>query len=201
MEELFQWVSHHYYSGIFTLLVLGIVGMPIPDESVLAFVGYLIYQGKLRFLPSIGSAMIGSICGISLSYGLGRTIGLFALHRYGRYLGITQDNIDLVHAWFKRAGRWTLVFGYFIPGVRHLTAFVAGSSKLELWVFATFAYAGGVIWSITFIVLGYFFGKGLSRMFVTVHHDLMIVLGLGTLVALLYFLIHQRYIQRIAKRR
>ena len=48
--------------------------------------------------------------------------------------------------------------GYFIPGVRHFTAIVAGTSKLELHSFALFAYSGATLWVSTFVFLGYHFG-------------------------------------------
>jgi len=51
------------------------------------------------------------------------------------------------------------MIGYFIPGVRHLAAFVAGSSKLELTVFALYVYTGGLIWPTTFIASGYLLGE------------------------------------------
>ena len=77
------------------------------------------------------AAFAGSACGITLSYVLGRTFGLKLIHRYGRYLRITEDHVEKAHAWFRRAGHWSLTFGYFIPGVRHFTAYAAGMSELE----------------------------------------------------------------------
>ena len=174
------------------MLVLGIVGLPIPDESVLAFAGYLVYKGKLQLFPSLVAATIGSVCGITLSYALGCVLGIVVVERYGRFFGITRPKLDLVHAWFRRIGKWTLVFGYYVPGVRHLTAFVAGSSKLEWVVFAPFAYAGGFIWSMTFLSLGYFLGKNFSRVFATLHQNLLMALGLVLVVFLTLLLVQQR---------
>ena len=47
-------------------------------------------------------------------------------HRYGRYLRIREEHLNRAHTWFERAGHWSLTFGYFIPGVRHFTAYAAG---------------------------------------------------------------------------
>ena len=196
MIPVFHWVVDHKYSGIFTLLVLGIVGLPIPDEGVLAFAGYLVYKGKLVFLPCLASAFVGSVCGITLSYVLGHTLGIYLLEKYGAFVGITRKKLDVVHHWFEHAGKWTLVFGYFVPGVRHLTAFVAGSSKLEFYVFAPFAYAGGFVWSLTFILLGYFFGREFSRTFAEIHHSLVNIVGILAVIALLYLLVRGRLSNR-----
>ena len=158
MEIITQWISHYGYFGLFSLLMLGIVGVPVPDETLLTFAGYLIFKNQLSFPLTLLFAFLGSSTGISISYGLGRSLGLFLIHKYGRYVLITPEKLELVHRWFLRRGRWSLPIGYFVPGVRHLTAYVAGASRLELPVFAAFAYSGALVWSTTFILLGYSLG-------------------------------------------
>jgi membrane protein DedA with SNARE-associated domain len=96
--------------------------------------------------------------GITLSYVLGRTAGSHVLHRYGHMMGLTEDRLKIVHQWFESYGKWTLTFGYFIPGIRHFTGFAAGTSELEYPKFALFAYLGAAIWATVFLSIGYFFG-------------------------------------------
>lgn len=62
---------------------------------------------------------------------------------------------------------------YFIPGVRHLAALVVGSSALSLTVFAPFAYTGALLWSATFIGLGYVAGEEWSQLSSVLHHTLI----------------------------
>ncbi len=159
VETLMQWISQHGYAGIFLLLMLGIAGLPVPDETLLAFAGYLIFKGRLHPAPALAAAFLGSASGVTISFTLGRTAGTFVIERFGAYLHLTDERIGCVHQWFERFGKWMLMIGYFIPGVRHLTAFVAGSSKLEPAVFALYAYTGGLIWSAIFIASGYFLGE------------------------------------------
>ena len=92
------------------------------------------------------------------------------IHRYGRYLRITEDHVERAHAWFRRAGHWSLTFGYFIPGVRHFTAYAAGMSELEYPPFALFAYGGAAIWVSTFIGLGYLLGERWKAVEANIHH-------------------------------
>ena len=158
-ETLFHWVALHGYIGLFGLLVFGIVGLPVPDEWLLTLCGYFVFNQTFRFVPTLTAAFLGSACGITISYILGRTLGTFLLVKYGRFVRITAHEIDTVHGWFRRIGRWTLTVGYFIPGVRHLTAYVAGATELEIPVFVLFAYFGGFIWCLTFISLGYYLGE------------------------------------------
>jgi membrane protein DedA with SNARE-associated domain len=51
-------------------------------------------------------------------------------------------SLDQVRAWYERKGKYGLVISYFIPGIRHLAAYVAGSSWLPLPVFATMPTSG-----------------------------------------------------------
>jgi membrane protein DedA with SNARE-associated domain len=194
MEIVSHWVAQYGYIAIFSLLVSGIVGLPVPDESLMTFVGYLIYKKHLALAPAFASASLGSMCGITVSYLIGRSAGTFVLHRYGRFFHITPKGIERAHSWFDRFGTWTLLVGYFIPGVRHLTAIVAGTSGLRPRLFATFAFSGAVIWVATFIGLGFFFGEQWSRVLGQVHHHTSIV----ALVALVLISIYVAW--RLQKR-
>ena len=158
-QQVLAWITQYGYLAIFSLLVLGIVGLPVPDETLLTFTGYLVFRGSLSLPLAYLAAFAGSACGITLRYVLGRTFGLVLIHRYGKYLRITEEHVNRAHAWFRRAGHWSLTFGYYIPGVRHFTAYAAGMSELEPPQFALFAYSGAALWSASFIALGYFLGE------------------------------------------
>lgn len=191
-DSVFQWVTHYGYMGIFSLLMFGIVGLPIPDETLLAFTGYLIYKNQLSFVPALLAAFLGSICGITLSYILGRTFGIRLITKYGSVIHLTEEKLNKVHNWFERVGRWGLMFGYYIPGVRHLTAYAAGISSLELPVFALFAYTGGMIWSISFISLGYLLGEEWDWVMQRVDRAAIVISGLLIVSALVYFVRKRR---------
>jgi membrane protein DedA with SNARE-associated domain len=157
-HQVLNWITQYGYFAIFLLLVCGIVGLPVPDETLLTFTGFLVYKGNFVLPLAFGAALAGSLSGITVSYFLGRTFGLKLIHRYGRYIHITEDHVQKAHAWFARVGHWGLTFGYFVPGFRHLTAYAAGMSDVEPPQFALFAYAGGCLWVSTFVGLGYFLG-------------------------------------------
>ena len=178
METFTHWITEYGYFGLFSILVLGIVGLPIPDETLLTFAGYLAFRHRLSLDYTILVAFVGSTCGITVSYLLGRSVGLWLLHRYGPKIGITDEKMKKVLDWFDRIGKWTLPVGYFIPGVRHLTAYVAGASKLQYPIFALFAYVGGFCWSLTFILLGYFLGRHWESIPGKVEHHALIAVGI-----------------------
>ncbi|MEO8595236.1 MAG: DedA family protein [Candidatus Solibacter sp.] len=180
-QQVLAWITQYGYLAIFSLLVLGIVGLPVPDETLLTFTGYLVYQGHLDLALAFLSGFSGSVCGITLSYVLGRTFGLKLIHRYGKYLYIKDEHVEKAHAWFQRVGHWSLTFGYFVPGVRHFTAYAAGMSDLEYPPFALFAYGGAALWAGTFIGLGYFLGERWQA----VQNNVHLIFLYGTLGAVL----------------
>jgi membrane protein DedA with SNARE-associated domain len=169
-HQVLGWITQYGYLAIFLLLVFGIVGLPVPDETLLTFTGYLVFKGGLSLPLAYGAALAGSLCGITLSYTLGRTFGLTLIHRYGRYVRITEEHVNKAHAWFARVGHWGLTFGYFVPGVRHLTAYAAGMSDVEAPQFALFAYSGGCLWVAAFLGLGYFLGERWRAVEKTIEH-------------------------------
>jgi membrane protein DedA with SNARE-associated domain len=178
------------------LLMFGIAGLPIPDETLLTFTGYLIYKHHLRLGPALAAAWIGSICGITLSYLLGRFLGLGIIHKYGRYLHITEERVRKAHDWFERIGRWALTFGYYIPGVRHFTAYAAGTSCLEMRVFAAFAYTGALLWSTSFIALGYVLGDKWETVLEQVHRHFLLATIAAAALLVTYWLVRRARARR-----
>lgn len=160
MQTATHFIIHFGYAGIFVLLALGIVGLPIPDETLLVFVGYLAFKHQLNVAGTYAAAFSGAACGITISYSLGRAFGLYLPVRWRSLLRLTPERIDRAQNWFRSGGEWILVAGYFIPGVRHLTAYAAGASSIAYPAFSMFAYLGAFVWTTTFIALGYFLGEG-----------------------------------------
>ncbi len=183
MEHLAYWLSHYGYLGLFALLMLGIVGLPVPEETLLTFAGVLLFRGRLQLGPAMIAAFLGSCCGISVSYGLGRAVGPVLTRRFGGFLHVTPEGLDRVEAWFERVGHWTLLWGYFLPGIRHLTAVVAGGSRLRFPDFAIFAYSGAFVWSLSFLTLGAVAGRHWAQVSAQIRGNLR--LASAAIVALL----------------
>ncbi|MGI8745608.1 MAG: DedA family protein [Bryobacteraceae bacterium] len=199
MDAVLHWVSTYGYVAIFGLLVLGIVGLPVPDEWLLVFSGYLVYSGRLSLAGALSAAILGSTVGITLSYLIGRTIGLPLIHsKFGHRLHISGQQIQRVHDWFNRIGHWALFAGYFIPGVRHFTALVAGTSCLEFPSFALYAYGGAVFWVCTFMFLGLHFGEHWQTVFQAIEDHIRVATVAASIVGVCYLL--WRYAARKARR-
>jgi len=152
-QSIALWIAQYGYSAIFFLLVGGIVGLPVPDQLLLVISGYLVLTHSLAIGPTLLAAVLGSIVGITLSYALGRGSG-----SYLSKMRFAAKRLENARQWFERFGGWTLVFGYFIPGIRNLIGFTSGMMRLRLRYFAPYAYAGAILSSVTCVCAGYFLG-------------------------------------------
>jgi membrane protein DedA with SNARE-associated domain len=153
--DLINIIYQYSYLGIFLLLALGIIGLPVPDEILLATIGYFIYTGDLPVVPAVLSAFLGALTGITGSYYFGTLCGRPLLYKLGPKIGISEEKINKTQSFFNKYGKGALFFGYFIPGVRHLTAYFAGMYSLPFKQFAIYAYLGAIFWCSTFILIGH----------------------------------------------
>jgi membrane protein DedA with SNARE-associated domain len=172
--------------------MFGIAGLPIPDETLLVISGYLISRGRLQPLLTFACCTSGSICGITISFLIGRFVGHPVIYRYGHYVSIKAEHIERVHRWYRRTGEWLLTFGYFVPGVRHFTALVAGMSELEWGIFALFAYSGAAIWVLTFLALGYFVGDHWQLALEMVHRYTLLLVVIALAFSVAAWWLHRR---------
>ncbi|PLT29412.1 DedA family protein [Peribacillus deserti] len=152
-------IEHYGYIGIIAALAAGIIGLPLPDEVLLTFTGYQVFKGEMLFIPSLLSASAGAIAGISISYFLGIKLGMPFLRKYGPKIHLSEARLAKTRNLFNKLGPILLLAGYFIPGIRHVTAYLAGINGFSYRKFSFFAYSGAILWTFTFISLGRSLGK------------------------------------------
>src|SRR2546422_9983311 len=175
-QSMALWIGQYGYPAIFFLLIAGIVGFPIPDQLLLIISGYLVLTNSLSLTPTLLVAVLGSICGITLSYLLGRGSGSYLAKR--RFAAHRLQN---ARNCFERFGGWTLVFGYFIPGIRNLIGFTSGMMRLRVQYFARYAYAGAIVSSLTCVCAGYFLGTQANWMLASVGRFALVPVGAASL--------------------
>ncbi len=145
------------------------------------------FQADIAVRPDIRSRILRQRLRNHGSYALGRIFDTYVLVKYGSYIHITPDRLARVHSWFERRGRWTLLVGYFVPGVRHLTGYIAGASELSFSNFALFAYTGAFCWAAVFITLGYFLGEEWNRVVESLDKAKFLIIGLAAVAGIAWF--------------
>lgn len=181
-RQLLEYLTRYGAPVLFVAQLLGIFGLPIPDELLLTIAGVLMRRGQLSRVPTIAAAISGCMAGITISYVIGRTLGCPAVRRLTRgHEAVWARAQD----WFHRFGGWLLTFGYFIPGVRHVTAIAAGTTPLDYPTFSAWAYPGAVLWATTFLTIGYYTGDRWRDWIAQARrHGALFVIGVVVVIAL-----------------
>lgn len=187
MHTILIIIIRYSYWGIFAVIGLGVLVLPIPDEMIIAYVGFLIFKGKINLFLAFFAALAGTICGSTASYLLGRYYGYRFLEKYADKIHLNPDHVRSALTIYNQYGKFALVIGYFIPGVRHLTAIFAGTSLISYRTFALFAYIGGFIWVAAFISLGYFLGEEWHHFSKYAYHYIVPIVLVSSIILILVF--------------
>jgi membrane protein DedA with SNARE-associated domain len=192
LEHIDYFLANYGYFAIFALLMLGIVGPLIPDDTILVLSGIAVHRGRLDLVTTIAVAYAGSLCGITLSYALGRTGLVYVLKRIGPVERWADRHLPQVESWFEKYGKWTLFFGYFIAGVRHFTALAAGIANVPLRIFALYAFPGGLVWVASFISIGYFMGAEWEQLRHRLDRGVLIAAGVIAAIGVAIWWVRER---------
>lgn len=148
-----NWITQYGYVGVFFILMLEMIGVPIP-VPILTLSGIAWANGTFLLLPLILSASLGHILGSSISFNIGRWLGQAILIRYGKYVGITNRSLTKAEQQFHKNKHFILVFSKFIAGVRILIPYLAGINQISFTVFTIYNTIGAITWVIFHILLG-----------------------------------------------
>ena len=179
-------ITQFSYWGVFLALAVGILGLPVPDEILMAYCGFLTFQGTMAYVPTLLIAFLGTATGVTFEYLVGRTVGRRLLSRYSAAgTDFRAAHLQDAEAFYRRYGRFALLIGYFVPGIRHLTALLAGMSRIPYALFSLFAYLGGFLWTATFITMGYMLADKWRRVYSYSHRYILPVVMLAAVFVML----------------
>ena len=191
MPELGHLIEHWGYLAIFVFVLLGNLGVPVPEESILVLAGYLVWQGDLRLPLVLLVGILSAIAGDNLGYWIGRRYGQEAIARYGRWVLLTPARLDATRRVVTRYGAVGVVAARFLPGLRFLAGPVAGSTGLPPLTFVAANTLGAVLYVPTMVAAGYGVAYGLGeylqrveRVVGRVEHVVLVGAILGALAVL-----------------
>lgn len=188
---LIQHIIQYGYVGLYVILLVSILGIPLPDEFLLTYVGFLSFSGQLNPVLAILAAAMGSITGITISYVLGRFFEAKVLIYLKRHAG--GERLGKVLNWYQRHGGKLLTVGYFIPGVRHLSGYIAGLSRLEYRNFAFYSYLGALLWTSLFIELGRSLGSRWKMILPILHRYSLLLGAIAVVLFLAFYLLYKNH--------
>jgi len=155
MNNLLSLMAQHGYVLTFGLLFAEAIGLPFPASIALVAAGAAVASHTLSGPGILLAALIALLIGDTAQFWLGRYSG-WALLGFLCRLSMNPETCILrsAESFYKR-GKITLVIAKFIPGINTMAAPLAGSMKMRFGQFLQLDFAGSLLYSTTFLLIGY----------------------------------------------
>ena len=171
MTELLKaWIESTMASagnlGIAMLMFAENIFPPIPSELIMPLAGFTAHtkpESGLTITSVIIAGLLGTMLGTMPWYYLGVWLGEDRLRvladRYGKWVGMTGDDLDRANRWFYRHGTVAVFLGRLVPGLRTVISLPAGISRMPLAPFIAYSTLGSGIWIALLTGAGYQLGQ------------------------------------------
>ena len=161
------YLEHFTYAGLFVVLALCGLGLPMPEDVALLAGGYLVHRGITRYPLTLAVALFGVVSGDNSLFFIGRHWGTGIVRYFGVSRPGSQMQIERIRAFMQRHGHRAIFYARFLAGLRALVDLSAGSFGVRPAVFLLYDLLGAVISVPIVVSLGYLFGRQLE---IVVHY-------------------------------
>ena len=151
------------WPGVVLLMAIESACIPFPSELIMPLAGWMLIKepGLSVWYVFMAGAFgaIGNTVGSVVAYYVGKWAGRPFLNKYGRYILISQHDLDTADRWFSRSGSWTVFVSRLLPVVRTFISFPAGITLMNIPKFLIYTFSGSFIWSTGLAYGGYLLGE------------------------------------------
>jgi membrane protein DedA with SNARE-associated domain len=154
VEFITSFIAHLGYTGIFSLMILESALIPIPSEIIMPFSGFLSSTTRLDPFLVILSGSLGNLVGSVLTYYLGIKAGRKFILKYGKYILLKKEHLELTENLFKRYGDRISFVGRLLPIIRTYVSLPAGIGKTSFTKFVVYTFAGSIVWNSMLTYIG-----------------------------------------------
>jgi membrane protein DedA with SNARE-associated domain len=165
-----SFLSQFGLAAVFLFGFLEACCVPIPSEITFGFAGVLAGEGHLNIVAVIIVGTVAELIGSFVAYTVGRVGERPLVNRFGRYLLITNADIDRAERFFAGRGAWAVPVGRALPVVRTFISIVAGFIKMPAPLFGVLSLIGTAIWVTAISLIGY----GLSSTWQSIAHGIAV---------------------------
>ncbi len=168
MEFLHSVLNAIGWPGVVLIMALESANIPIPSEVTMPLAGWMLVQAKglLLWRAALDGGFYGALgctIGSIASYLLGFWGGRPFLRRWGRYILISQHDLEQADRWFARWGDWAVFISRLMPIVRTFISFPAGVTRVHFLRFTVYSFVGSFIWCGALAIAGHAFGSEWER--------------------------------------
>jgi membrane protein DedA with SNARE-associated domain/rhodanese-related sulfurtransferase len=153
----------HAYAILFLWVLVEQLGIPIPSIPLMLTAGTLSATHRLSASSSLLAVVAACIVSDTAWYSLGRRYGNSVLRLLCKMSMEASTCVSKTEGYFTRRGPITLLFAKFVPGLSTVAAPIAGQTGMSYPRFLLYDLAGTLVWSLSFIFAGRFFGDIAKR--------------------------------------
>jgi membrane protein DedA with SNARE-associated domain len=163
MHGMLEFLLRHGY-----LLLLGWVfaeqaGLPLPSVPLLLAAGVLAGTGRLNFAICLLVSFLAAITADTIWYQLGRAKGIRILQWLCKISLEPDSCVRRTEGVFESYGAKSLLVAKFLPGLSAVATPLAGIFHMRLRRFLLFDGLGSLLWTFSFLGLGYAFSEQIER--------------------------------------
>jgi membrane protein DedA with SNARE-associated domain len=182
IAALEAWVGYFGYPGVFLALLLGSLGVPIPEEMPIVAAGALSQGGLLKWWLALPVCVAGVLSGDLVLYWTGWHWGERALNwRVVRWVLTPQREVWLKDAYCRYAVK-TIVTVRHVMGLRAAAFLTAGIARVPWWKFMLADTSAAIVGVPFSFGLAYFFTDQIGAILADVHRVERWLLLLGLVV-------------------
>ena len=159
------------YAALILFAFLEAACIPISSEITFGFAGVLAYEGHLNLALVIIIGTLAELAGSYASYAIGRVGGKPLVQKLGRYVLVTESDVDRAERFLAGRGAWAIVVGRMLPFVRAFISIVAGLVRVPPIRFGVLSLIGTLIYATALSSAGYALGSAWN----SVSHGLTVV--------------------------
>ncbi|HET7306514.1 MAG TPA: DedA family protein [Gammaproteobacteria bacterium] len=174
------------YRGIVLLMAIESACIPLPSEVVLPFSGYLVAIGRFNLWAVALAGATGCVLGSLIAYYVGLRGGRPLAERFGKYLLISQRDLDRADHWFEHYGEITIFISRLLPVVRTFISFPAGVARMRVVRFVVLTFAGSFLWCLALAWIGMKLGEHWDTLGVYFHRFDALIVALAIVGAVWY---------------
>ncbi len=179
-------IGKYGYVGIALILILGGLGLPIPEEMPIIGAAILTRNGRMAALPALASCLVGVLVGDFVVYLLGYFYGekVLSLPLTRRFL--TRQREAQIKGYFHRHGFKILVSGRLMPGFRTAAYLTAGILRLPTLRLLLTDLVAASLSTLLMFGLGFLFADPIKKGIHEMQQWLTLLAGAGIASWLLY---------------
>jgi membrane protein DedA with SNARE-associated domain len=180
-------IAHWGYLALFLLVILGNIGLPVPEETILVLAGYMCWRGELHLPVVLVIGVVSAVGGDNIGYWLGHRYGRAALERHSGWLLGHPRRLTMMQEFVARRGPLAVFVARFVPGLRFMAGPLAGALGMPFPTFFVANLLGALCYVPIVVGLGYAIGYGLGEYVERLRHLGTDVEGVVLLAALVFF--------------